>query len=76
MLKHCNGKIYCGIDCVCPNVFVFRGMGERRILETLLRDVYTFDYSPDGPLTNKRLVWRIPADMPRAPDGAQVDVQG
>ncbi|KAL3801061.1 hypothetical protein HJC23_002354 [Cyclotella cryptica] len=44
--------------------------------DTPTRAVYAFDYSPDGPLTNRRLVWTMPSDMPGGPDGAQIDSNG
>jgi len=59
-------------NCIC-----FSGDGNTMYFgDTPTRRVYAFDYSPDGPLTNRRLVWTMPADMAGAPDGAQVDAQG
>ena len=59
-------------NCIC-----FSGDGKTMYFgDTPTRCVYAFDYSPDGPLTNRRLVWTMPADVPGAPDGAQVDAQG
>ena len=46
------------------------------ICDTPTRRVNAFDYSPDRPLTNRRLVWTMPASMSGVPDGAQVDDQG
>ncbi|KAL7527985.1 hypothetical protein ACHAXR_004682 [Thalassiosira sp. AJA248-18] len=59
-------------NCIC-----FSGDGKTMYFgDTPTRRVYAFDYSPDGPLTNRRLVWTMPAEMAGAPDGAQVDAQG
>lgn len=59
-------------NCIC-----FSGDGKIMYFgDTPTRCVYAFDYSPESPLTNKRLVWTMPADMPGAPDGAQVDANG
>lgn len=59
-------------NCIC-----FSGDGTKMYFgDTPTRKVYVFDYSPDGPLTNRKLVWTMPAAMPGAPDGAQVDAQG
>ena len=44
--------------------------------DTPTRRVYAFDYSPDGPLTNRRLIWTMPSNLPGGPDGAQVDSNG
>lgn len=44
--------------------------------DTPTRTVYAFDYSPNGPLTNRRMVWTMPSDLPGGPDGAQVDSNG
>lgn len=44
--------------------------------DTPTRTVYAFDYSPNGPLTNRRMVWTMPSDLPGGPDGAQVDSDG
>jgi len=41
--------------------------------DTPTRKVYAFDYDPNGPLTNRRLVWTMPSDLPGGPDGAVVD---
>ena len=45
--------------------------------DTPTRKVYAFDYPEgDGPLSNRRLVWTMPANLPGGPDGAQVDADG
>jgi L-arabinonolactonase len=44
--------------------------------DTPTRTLYAFDYTPDGPLTNRRHVWTMPASMPGALDGAQIDNRG
>jgi len=59
-------------NCIC-----FSGDGKTMYFgDTPTRCVYAFDYSPDGPLTNRRLVWTMPSEMPGGPDGAQVDSTG
>lgn len=46
--------------------------------DTPTRKVYAFDYPKEkgGKLSNRRLVWTVPANLPGGPDGAQVDAQG
>jgi triosephosphate isomerase len=46
--------------------------------DTPTRKVYAFDYPKEkgGTLSNRRLVWTVPANLPGGPDGAQVDAQG
>ena len=59
-------------NCIC-----FSGDGQTMYFgDTPTRCVYAFDYSPTGPLTNRRLVWTMPSNLPGGPDGAQVDAQG
>lgn len=59
-------------NCIC-----FSGDGTKMYFgDTPTRKVYVFDYSPDGPLRNRRLVWTMPPSMSGAPDGAQVDAGG
>ncbi len=59
-------------NCIC-----FSGDGRTMYFsDTPTRRVYAFDYDRYGPLTNRRLVWTMPSDMPGAPDGAQVDNRG
>jgi sugar lactone lactonase YvrE len=61
-------------NCICfpkeGNVMYF--------CDTPTRNVYAFDYpkEPGGKLSNRRLVWTVPANLPGGPDGAQVDSQG
>ena len=44
--------------------------------DTPTRTLYAFDYTPDGPVSNRRHVWTMPASMPGALDGAQIDNRG
>ena len=46
--------------------------------DTPTRKVYAFDYPKEdgGQLTNRRLVWTVPPNLPGGPDGAQVDADG
>jgi len=46
--------------------------------DTPTRKVYAFDYPKEagGKLSNRRLVWTVPANLPGGPDGAQVDADG
>jgi len=46
--------------------------------DTPTRKVYAFDYPVEkgGKLSNRRLVWTVPANLPGGPDGAQVDADG
>jgi triosephosphate isomerase len=47
--------------------------------DTPTRKVYAFDYpeSADGTLlSNRRLIWTMPSNLPGGPDGAQVDADG
>jgi len=59
-------------NCICfpkeGNIMYF--------CDTPTRKVYAFDYNDKGPLTNRRLVYTMPADLPGGPDGAQVDAEG
>ena len=43
--------------------------------DTPTRKLYAFDYpiSGKGPVSNRRLLWTVPAYFPGEPDGAQVD---
>ena len=59
-------------NCIC-----FSGDGSKMYFgDTPTRKVYVFDYSPEGPLRNRKLVWTMPPSMSGAPDGAQVDAHG
>lgn len=61
-------------NCICfpkeGNVMYF--------CDTPTRKVYAFDYPKEdgGKLSNRRLVWTVPANLPGGPDGAQVDADG
>jgi triosephosphate isomerase len=46
--------------------------------DTPTRKIYAFDYPQEkgGKLSNRRLVWTMPSNLPGGPDGAQVDAQG
>eukprot|EP00543_Licmophora_paradoxa_P002721 CAMPEP_0202443782 /NCGR_PEP_ID=MMETSP1360-20130828/2961_1 /ASSEMBLY_ACC=CAM_ASM_000848 /TAXON_ID=515479 /ORGANISM="Licmophora paradoxa, Strain CCMP2313" /LENGTH=928 /DNA_ID=CAMNT_0049059569 /DNA_START=20 /DNA_END=2806 /DNA_ORIENTATION=+ len=46
--------------------------------DTPTRKIYAFDYPTQrgGKLSNRRLVWTMPSDLPGGPDGAQVDAEG
>ena len=46
--------------------------------DTPTRKLYAFDYPEEdgGKLTNRRLVWTMPPNLPGGPDGAQVDAEG
>jgi len=61
-------------NCIC-----FSPEGETMYFcDTPTRKVYAFDYpvSGNGPVSNRRLLWTVPADLPGGPDGAQVDAEG
>ena len=61
-------------NCVC-----FTGDGETMFFcDTPTRKLYAFDYPKEqgGKLTNRRLVWTMPPNLPGGPDGAQVDAGG
>jgi len=67
----------------CSNVICFPGDGKTMYFcDTPTRKVYAFDYDGDEssedkqPLSNRRLVWTMPADWDGGPDGAQVDSDG
>jgi triosephosphate isomerase len=61
-------------NCICfpkeGNIMYF--------CDTPTRKVYAFDYPKEegGKLSNRRLVWTVPANLPGGPDGAQVDEDG
>ncbi|KAG5179437.1 hypothetical protein JKP88DRAFT_326931 [Tribonema minus] len=40
------------------------------------RRIYQFDYDPSGRLSNRRLMYAVPPDVPGVPDGAIMDAQG
>ncbi len=46
--------------------------------DTPTRKLYAFDYpeGDGGKLSNRRLVWTMPPNLPGGPDGAQVDADG
>jgi len=46
--------------------------------DTPTRKLYSFNYPKEdgGKLTNRRLVWTMPSNLPGGPDGAQVDAAG
>ncbi|KAL1519482.1 hypothetical protein AB1Y20_023000 [Prymnesium parvum] len=44
--------------------------------DTPTRKVYAFDYSPIAQLSNRRLVYTQPSELPGGPDGAQTDAEG
>lgn len=61
-------------NCIC-----FPAEGDMIFFcDTPTRKLYAFDYPREqgGKLTNRRLVWTMPPDLPGGPDGAQVDAQG
>lgn len=62
-------------NCIC-----FSPSGDNiYFCDTPTRKLYSFDYpvaETGGPLTNRRLVWTVPASLPGGPDGAQVDAEG
>ena len=63
-------------NCIC-----FPSDGDTMYFcDTPTRKVYAFDYPTEttatGPLTNRRLVYTMPASLPGGPDGAQVDADG
>jgi triosephosphate isomerase len=61
-------------NCIC-----FPADGETMFFcDTPTRKVYRFDYPKEkgGKLTNRRLVWTVPSNLPGGPDGAQVDNEG
>lgn len=61
-------------NCICfpaqGNIMYF--------CDTPTRKVYAFDYPTQwgGKLSNRRLVWTVPANLNGGPDGAQVDADG
>lgn len=60
-------------NCIC-----FTGDGETMFFcDTPTRKVYAFDYNtPNGKLSNRRLIWTVPPNLSGGPDGAQVDEDG
>lgn len=62
-------------NCIC-----FSPSGDKiYFCDTPTRKLYAFDYpttTTGGPITNRRLVWTMPASLPGGPDGAQVDAEG
>ena len=61
-------------NCIC-----FPADGETIFFcDTPTRKVYAFDYpkKKGGKLSNRRLVWTVPANLNGGPDGAQVDAEG
>lgn len=61
-------------NCIC-----FPADGETVFFcDTPTRKVYQFDYPKEdgGKLTNRKLIWTVPPDLPGGPDGAQVDSEG
>ena len=44
--------------------------------DTPTRRIFTFRYSPEGGLGERKLLWEMPSDMEGGPDGAQCDAQG
>jgi triosephosphate isomerase len=61
-------------NCIC-----FPSDGETIFFcDTPTRKLYAFDYPKEkgGKLTNRRLVWTVPSNLPGGPDGAQVDAEG
>lgn len=61
-------------NCIC-----FPSEGNRMFFcDTPTRKIYEFEYPREsgGQLSNRRLVWTMPANLPGGPDGAQVDSDG
>jgi triosephosphate isomerase len=60
-------------NCIC-----FTGDGQTMFFcDTPTRKVYAFDYnSQGGKLSDRRLIWTVPPNLPGGPDGAQVDADG
>jgi len=60
-------------NCIC-----FTADGKTMYFsDTPTRKIYAFDYPEgDGALSNRRLVWTMPPNLPGGPDGAQVDADG
>lgn len=61
-------------NCIC-----FPKEGDTMFFcDTPTRKLYAFDYPKEdgGKLTNRRLVWTMPPNLPGGPDGAQVDAEG
>ncbi len=62
-------------NCIC-----FPADGKTMFFcDTPTRKLYAFDYPEgkgDGKLSNRRLVWTMPPNLPGGPDGAQVDADG
>jgi triosephosphate isomerase len=65
-------------NCIC-----FPEDGETMFFcDTPTRKVYQFDYPKDSngfggaKLTNRKLIWTVPPDLPGGPDGATVDADG
>ena len=57
-------------NCIC-----FPDSGETMFFcDTPTRKIYSFDYPKEsgGKLSNRRLVWTMPSNLPGGPDGAQV----
>lgn len=57
-------------NCIC-----FPKSGEKMYFcDTPTRKIYSFDYPKEkgGKLSNRRLIWTMPSNLPGGPDGAQV----
>jgi sugar lactone lactonase YvrE len=57
-------------NCIC-----FPASGDKMYFcDTPTRKIYSFDYPVEfgGKLSNRKLIWTMPASMPGGPDGAQV----
>lgn len=61
----------------CSNCICFSPDGQTMYFcDTPTRRIYSFDYSPQGKLRNRQLVYEMPSHMEGGPDGAQCDADG
>ena len=61
-------------NCIC-----FPSSGDKMFFcDTPTRKIYSFDYPKEAgdKLTNRKLIWTMPSNLPGGPDGAQVDADG
>jgi len=61
----------------CSNCICFSPDGATMFFcDTPTRRIFTFDYSPEGGLSNRKFLYEMPSDLEGGPDGAQCDAQG
>jgi len=61
----------------CSNCICFTPDGRTVFFcDTPTRRIFAFDYSPSGGLSNRRVLYEMPAGLEGGPDGAQCDADG